>query len=197
MTSTSGSQEIARRYARAFLSLAGEQGHIEHVAKDMQQVKAALAEVPEFAGLASNASLRRAQQVKAVAAVGEHLGVSSLTAKLLGTLAENRRLAVLPAVVEAVLDGIAQQKGIVTAHVTVARDLDTKQAEAIAAALGKKTGATVKVEVHKDPAIMGGLVVRMGAWLIDSSVRSKLDRLTRALQSSETSSDKKSMKEVA
>jgi len=145
----------------------------------------------------SNATLKRDDQVKALAALGAKAQWAPLTQKFLGTLAQKRRLNALPSIINAVLGEIASHKGEVTAEVTAAHALDAAQVSNIAAALTKVLGKTVKVALKQDAAIMGGLIIKVGSKLIDSSVQAKLERLHRALKSSNTSQGQKKIREVA
>ncbi len=197
MAGQTGNQDIARRYALAFFELAKEQGQMDPISLDLQSLKGMVAESKDFRTFMSNATLRRDDQMRALVALGEKAKWHSLTQKFLGTLAAKRRLAILPEIIAAVQAEIARQKGEVTAEVTAAYALDPAQVSSVAAALKKVLGLTVKIELKQDADIMGGLVIRIGSQLIDSSVRAKLERLHRALKNSNTSIDKKKMREVA
>jgi F-type H+-transporting ATPase subunit delta len=190
-------QDIARRYALACFSLAREQGQLEQVAQDLLALKGMLAESADLQKFIGNATLQRADQAKALAALGGKARFSPLTQKFLGTLAMKRRLDALPEIITAVLGEISRYKGEVTAEVTAAHALDAEQLSGLAAALKKVLGLTVKVELKQDADIMGGLIIKVGSKLIDSSVRAKLERLHRALKSSNASRDKTKMREVA
>lgn len=197
MASGTGNQDIARRYATAFFALAQEQSQIDQIAKDMHSLETLLAQGGDFAAFALNTTLRRDEQAGAVVAVAKHLKLVSLTEKFLGTLAQKRRLPALSVIVAAVLALIAEHKGELTADVTAAQALTQSQIDAIAANLKKSLGKTVKVRLKTDPAIMGGLVIRVGSKLIDSSVSTKLERLHRALKNTNDTTTQKKMKEVA
>lgn len=197
MAGQTGNQEIARRYALALFALAKEQGEFERVSLDLQALRRILSESADFRKFISNSTLRRDDQAKALAALGSKAEFGALTKKFLGTLALKRRLDVLPEIITAVQGEIARHKGEVTAEVTAATALNADQINGIASALKKVLGMTVKVEVKQDADIMGGLIVKIGSKLIDSSVRAKLERLHRALKSSNTSGNKTKMREVA
>ncbi len=197
MASQAGNQDIARRYATAFFELAQERSLIDQVAKDLETVGAMIDAGGEFAAFISNPTLRRADQADAMVAIAQQLKLSELTQKLLGTLAEKRRLAALKDVVAAVQTLVSEHRGEISAHVTAAQALDQAQLGEIAANLATALGRKVQVTLDIDPAIMGGLVVRVGSRLIDSSVRTKLERLHRALKKTDELSDKAKMKEVA
>ena len=190
-------QDIARRYALACFSLAREQGHLEQVALDMHALRHMLSASADLRKFTGNATLRRDVQAKALAELGSKAQFCVLTQQFLGTLAMKRRLDALPEIITAVLGEVARHKGEITAEVTAAHALDAEQISGIAAALKKVLGLTVKVNLTQDAGIMGGLIIKVGSKLIDSSVRAKLERLHRALKSSNTSKDKTKMREVA
>lgn len=197
MTAKSGQQDIARRYATAFFALVGEQSAMAAVEKDMATLENLLASGGDIAAFLHDATLTRAQQSGALLALSKHLKLSPLTEKLLGTLAEKRRLPALGAVTAAVKELIAAEKGELTAEVTAAQALDQKQIGEIEASLKKSLGKDVRVNLHIDADIIGGLVIRVGSKLIDSSVRTKLERLHRSLKNTNELSSQKKMKEVA
>lgn len=197
MASTSGNSEIARRYATALFELAKEQGALDAAAQDLAVLGSMLANSKDLAMLTANATLQRRDQEKAVQAVADAAQFAPLTKNFLGLLAQKRRLADLPAIIAAVQAEISRHKGETTAEVTTAQPLAPAQADAIAAALKKGLGLNVKLRMIEDASLLGGLVVRVGSMLIDGSVRTKLDRLTRTLKSQDPSTDTKKMKEVA
>jgi F-type H+-transporting ATPase subunit delta len=192
-----GNQDVARRYATALFELAKEQNEIDRIAADLRSLSDVIAASADFGVLMSNVTLKRGDQEKAVLAIADALKFSALGKNFLGVLAVKRRLADLPAIIDAVQAAIAHHKGETTAEVTAAYALDEAQVDGIAAALKKALGLNIKIKLTTDAAIMGGLVIRVGSQLIDSSVRTKLARLTRALKSQDQSSDENKMKEVA
>jgi F-type H+-transporting ATPase subunit delta len=197
VASRSGNQNTAKRYATAFFELAKEQAQIDAIAADLEKLEALADAGGDVRAFMQNPTLRREDQAAALQEIAAHLKLSGLTARFLGTLALKRRLDTLPLAVAAVAELIAAYKGETTAHVTAAQALDQKQLGEIAANLKQVLGVDVRVTLTVDPDIMGGLIIRVGSKLIDSSVRTKLDRLHRALKSNNTQSDQKKMKEVA
>lgn len=197
LAGSTDNQIISKRYARALFSLAREQSQLEQVAADLSALAGMLEASSDLAKFTSNTTISRNDQEKVLAALGAKAKFGALTQKFLGTLAQKRRLPVLSSIIAAVLAEIAAHKGELTADVTAAQQLDAKQVEHIAAALKKATGKTVKVNVLQDAEIMGGLIIKVGSQLIDSSVRSKLERLHRTLKSPNTSQGQKKIREVA
>lgn len=197
MASRTGNQDTAKRYATAFFELAKESSQLETIGRDMQTLNALLDLGGDVLSFMHNPTLRREAQAEALKALAAHLKLSAATSQFLGTLALKRRLEILPLVVAAVQGMIAAHNGEITAEVTAAQALEQGQIDRIAANLKKALGADVKVKLRVDPEIMGGLIIRVGSRLIDSSVKTKLERLHRALKSSNNTSDQKKMKEVA
>ena len=197
MASRSGNQNTAKRYATAFFELAKEQSQIDSIAADLEKLAVLAAAEGDIQSFMHNPTLRREDQAAALQAIAEHLKLSKLTAQFLGTLAMKRCLDTLGLVVKDVAAQIAAHKGEITAHVTAAQALDQKQIGDIAANLKEVLGMDVRVTLTVDPEIMGGLIIHVGSKRIDSSVRTKLDRLHRALKNNNSTSDQKKMKEVA
>ncbi len=195
--SAPGQNDIARRYATALFELAKDAGQVDQIEADLRQIQAVAADRTVFERFAQNPTLRRADQVKAVSAIADELKLSALSKKFIGAIAENRRLSALGAVAAAALALIAEHKGEVFASVTSAVALDAEQTQQLTAHLQKVTGKKIRLDLHVDAALIGGLVVRVGSKLMDSSIRTKLDRLSRSLTSSTTTADSKKMKEVA
>jgi len=197
VASRTGNQDTAKRYATAFFALAKEGAQVETIDRDMQTLSALLDVGGDVLSFMHNPTLRREAQAEALQALAAHLKLAPVTAQFLGTLAVKRRLEALPLVVTAVQGMIAAHNGEITAEVTAAQALEQGQIDRIAVNLKKALGADVKVKLRVDPEIMGGLIIRIGSRLIDSSVKTKLERLHRALKNSNNTSDQKKMKEVA
>jgi hypothetical protein len=114
--------------------------------------------------------------------MADGLGLDGLTKNFLGVLAANRRLALLPAVIRDFAALNAARKGEVTATVTAAHKLTAAQQKALGAKLKAGIGRDVALTVNVDPSILGGLMVRVGSRLIDSSLKTRLDMLGQALK---------------
>ena len=145
-------------------------------------LKAGLAESTDLAALVSSPVVARADAAKAIEAVAKAMKLDSLTAKFLGVLAENRRLADLPAMIAAFDAIVADHRGEVTATVTSAHPLTADQLKALAANLKSRVGRDVTVATTVDPAILGGLVVQLGSQLIDGSIRTRLNSFAQAMK---------------
>lgn len=173
---------LSGRYATALFDLARDDRAIDAVSESLDAIKRALAESPEFAALTTNPLLSRTDAAKAVAAIASSMGLDSLTAKFLGVLAQNRRLGQLPAVIRAFTALAAAHRGEATAEVTSAHPLDAAQIDALKAQLRTKAGRDVALDLKVDPAILGGLIVKIGSQMIDSSIRTRLNTLAVAMK---------------
>ncbi|MEO5598297.1 MAG: F0F1 ATP synthase subunit delta [Novosphingobium sp.] len=170
------------RYASALFDLANEQGVIAAVEADLGQLGDAITGSDDLAALIRNPRVTRDAAAAALDGVAKLLGLSQLTRNFLGVLAANRRLAALPDVVRAFRTIAAAQRGEVTAEVTSAHALTSDQLVALTAKLKEREGKDVKITANVDPAILGGLVVRIGSRQIDSSIRTRLNTLAHAMK---------------
>jgi len=173
---------LAGRYASALFDLASEHGSVTAVESDLDKLDAALAESGDLRNATTNPQLSRAAQGSAVAAVAKVLGLSDLTTRFLGVLAQNRRLADLPGMIRAFRAIAAAQRGEVTAEVTSARALTDAQVEQLKHKLTAREGRTVKIQTSVDPDLLGGLVVTIGSKRIDGSIRTRLNSLAHAMK---------------
>ncbi len=173
---------LAGRYASALFDLARESDAIDSVRQSLATLKAGLAESADLAALTQSPVVGRTDAAKAIEAVAKALKLDSLTAKFLGVLAENRRLADLPKMIDAFDAIVADHRGEVTAKVTSAHPLSAEQLKALAANLKTRVGRDVQIATTVDPAILGGLVVQLGSQLIDGSIRTRLNSFAQAMK---------------
>lgn len=173
---------VAARYAAALYDLADEQNALDAVAGDLKSLRKMIDESDDFRRFIKSPVLSRREQGNAVKALAEKAGLSGLTQKFLGLAAKNRRLFALPGVISAYLATLAARRGEATAEVTSAAALTEAQTSAIATALKQTVGRTVALTSKIDPSILGGLIVRVGSRMVDSSLKSKLQRLKLAMK---------------
>lgn len=173
---------VAGRYATALFEIAREASAIERVGADLATVEAALAESADLRGMIQSPVFTREEQGRAVAALSTAMQIGPEVANTLGLLAQNRRLFVLPGIISQVKALIAADKGEVTAEVTAARPLTPAQTDALAAALRQSIGKDVMLDVTVDESLIGGLVVKVGSHMVDSSIRSKLAHLQNIMK---------------
>lgn len=173
---------IAKRYATAIFELAKEDKILKALEDDVDALDAALAESSDFAELISSPVYSRDDQGRAIAAIAAQMNLSSIVANTLGLMANKRRLYVLPQLVATLRQLIADEKGEVTAQVSAAKTLTKTQESALAKTLKASFGKDVKLNVTVDDTLIGGLVVKVGSKMIDTSIRSKLDNLQNAMK---------------
>ena len=173
---------LAGRYATALFELAEQSRAIETVEASLAKVRAALDQSDDFKALTTSPVVARDAAGKAVLSTADELGVDATTRSFLGVLAANRRLTELPAVIRAFRLLAARHRGEVTAEVTSAHPLDGGQVEALRQSLRQRVGRDVNVELAVDPQLLGGLVVRIGSQMIDSSIRTRLNALASAMR---------------
>ncbi len=173
---------MAGRYARALFELALDEKAVDAVRADLDTFEELINGNPDLMRLVRSPVFTAAEQTRALAAVLEKAGIGGLTAKFLPVVAANRRLFAVLEMIRAYRALVARHKGEVSAEVTVAEELNDKYRDALAAALKSLTGKDVDLAVKVDPAIIGGLVVKLGSRMVDLSLRSKLNAIKHAMK---------------
>jgi F-type H+-transporting ATPase subunit delta len=173
---------LAGRYATALFALAEENNSIDAVQSSLATLSAMMAESADLRALTSSPVLSRDDAGRAIAATAKALGLDKLSTNVLGVLAANRRLDQIPAVIRAFSTLASGHRGEITAEVTSAHPLDDKQIDALKAQLKKRVGSDVSVSTAVDPSILGGLVVKIGSQMIDSSIKTRLNTLSQAMK---------------
>jgi len=162
--------------------LARDSKSLPQVEASLATVKQALDESADFKALTSSPLIARGAAAKAVGAVAQVLKLDTTTANFLGVLADNRRLNQLPAIIHAFRDLAARQRGEIAAEVVSAHPLSDDQVEALKAQLRTRTGRAVTLDRSVDPSLLGGLVVKIGSQMIDSSIKTRLNTLAHAMK---------------
>ncbi len=173
---------VAGRYATALFELALEQRSVDAVKADLDRFAAMVEENPELERLVKSPVFTAADQAKALAAVLSNAGIGGLAANFLLLVASNRRLFTIGQILKAFRLLVAQHKGEVTAEVTVAEKLDDKHLGALKSALKNVTGKDVDLDVKIDPSIIGGLIVKLGSRMVDTSLKTKLNAIKHAMK---------------
>jgi F-type H+-transporting ATPase subunit delta len=173
---------IATRYATALFELAKESGALTALESDIAGLGDAMAASDDLRAMIASPVVSRDDQSNAIAAIGVKLGVSELMANTLALMAGKRRLFVLPQLLANLADQIAAEKGEVTAEVSAARALTAAQSKKLAETLKVRVGKTVKLKTTVDESLIGGLVVKLGSTMIDTSVKAKLEALQNAMK---------------
>ena len=177
-----GDTGLAGRYATALFDLADEGKALDAVAGDLKQLNSALDGSDDLMRLVRSPVIARNDQARAMAAILEKMKLHELTRRFVGVVAANRRLFALGPIIRAYLAELARRRGEVTADVTTAHKLDAAQTKALEAALKKAVGGKVAIEHRVDPAILGGMVVKVGSRMVDSSLRTQLQKLKFAMK---------------
>jgi F-type H+-transporting ATPase subunit delta len=173
---------MAGRYATALFELALESNAIDAVNAELVKFEQLLAESADLLRLVRSPVFSADEQLKALSAVLDRAGISGLAVKFLKVIASNRRLFAVRDIIKAYRLLVARHKGEVTAEVTVAETLTAPHLDEIRDALKAVTKKDVQVDVKVDPAIIGGLVVKLGSRMIDSSLRTRLNAIKHAMK---------------
>ena len=173
---------MAGRYATALFDLADESNAIDAVAADLERFDALVAESPDLNRMVRSPVFSADEQLAALAAVLERAGIGGLTANFLKLITSNRRLFAVRDMVRAYREMVAKHKGEATAEVTVAEQLKDEHLSALRAALKSVSGKDVDLNVKVDPTIIGGLVVKLGSRMVDTSLRTKLNAIRHAMK---------------
>lgn len=173
---------IASRYALAMFDLSRETNALSVLEADVDALDNALKTSPDLRAMISSPLYSRDEQGAAITAIAAGLGVSQTFANLMSIMAGKRRLFVLPQLVVTLRGMIAEEKGEVTAEVASAKALTKTQSEKLAKTLSAQAGKDVKIISTVDESLIGGLVVKIGSKMIDTSIRSKLMALQNTMK---------------
>lgn len=174
---------MAGRYAGALFELALEEKATDTVRQELDQFDALIAESPDLNRLVRSPVFGADEQLKALSAILAKAGVSGLTANFLRVITTNRRLFAVRDMIRAYRVLVAKNKGEVVAKVTVAEPLNDQNKEALKGALKSVTGGKdIDMDVTIDPAIIGGLIVKVGSRMVDTSLRTKLNSIKIAMK---------------
>ena len=176
------SSGVAGRYATALFELALEQKALEQVAADLNRFGEALDAFDDLARMVKSPAFSAEEQGRALAAVLEELKIEGLTRNFLLLVAKNRRLFATPDMLRAFRAMLARHRGETSATVTAASKLTESQVTALKQALQAALGEEIMLEERVDPTLLGGLVVKVGSRMIDTSLRTKLNSLKVAMK---------------
>ena len=177
-----GMTELAGRYASALFDLADADRQLDAVAEELKAFRQAIADQPDLARLVRSPVLSRTDQARAVTALLTAFDASDLTRKFIGYVASRRRLFMISQIIDQFLAELDRRRGEVTAHVVSAQALSADQEAALTDQIKKQVGARVQIDLSVDPALLGGMVVRVGSRMVDTSVRTRLQKLQTAMK---------------
>jgi F-type H+-transporting ATPase subunit delta len=173
---------VAGRYAMALFDLARDEKSVDAVKADLDKFDAMLAESQDLNRLVRSPVFTSDIQGKALSAVLAQAGITGIAANFLKLLTANRRLFIIRDAITSFRALVAKYKGEATADVTVAEPLNDKNLDSLKAALKSVTGKDVVLNVKVDPSIIGGLIVKLGSRMVDSSLRTKLNSIKHAMK---------------
>ncbi len=175
---------VAGRYASALFELATEQGKAADVEADLEKVQSLCDESTDLVRMMRSPVIPAEEQSKALTAILAKAGVGPLATNFFKLIAANRRLFAAGDMVKAYRALAAKARGQVTAEVTTAHALSAAQTTALKQTLKEQAGKDVSLAVKVDPSVLGGLVVKLGSRMIDSSLRTRLSSMKVALKGS-------------
>ncbi len=174
---------MAGRYAHALFELALEAKSVDAVKADLEKFDAMIGASADLLRLVRSPVFGAEEQTRALSAVLAKAGIGGLSAQFLKVVASNRRLFAVRDMIKAFRTLVARWKGEVTAEVSVAERLSDKHLESLKSALKSVTGGkSVDLNVKIDPSIIGGLVVKLGSRMVDTSLRTKLNAIKHAMK---------------
>lgn len=166
---------VARRYAGALFDVVKRTGAIDAAYTGLQSFAALVAQSPELARVFASAAVPAAKKRALAETLAGQLAASPEVFRLLGVMGDRDRLSLVAGVASAFEARVMQERQILQAHVTTAVPLTSETSAALALALGRATGGTVEIDAHVDPAIIGGVVARVGSMVFDGSVTRQLE----------------------
>ncbi|RUP00135.1 MAG: F0F1 ATP synthase subunit delta [Hyphomicrobium sp.] len=172
---------VAGRYASALFELASESSNVEGIEGDLKNFQALLDESPDLVRLVRSPVIAADDQAKAIAVILDRAGIGGLTANFLKLVTANRRLFVVQDMIKAYRSLAAKARGEITADVTSAFPLNDEQIAALKDTLKSSVGKEVALQSRVDPSILGGLIVKVGSRMIDSSLKTKLQSMKTVL----------------
>ena len=173
---------IAGRYADALFDLALEEGALETVETDLEILRAALEASPQLRGVFQSPIYDVAEQLRVVRAIAAKARLSALMTNFLSLVATNRRLFAFIAMIAAFRARLADHRGEVAAEAISAAPLSTEQTKRLRTEIESLVGKAVNLTARVDEALLGGLVVKIGSKMIDSSLRTKLNRMKSVMK---------------
>ncbi|MCO8146330.1 F0F1 ATP synthase subunit delta [Rhodovulum tesquicola] len=176
------SSGIAARYATALFEIAKDANAVAALEGDVDKIDAVLKDSADFRDLIASPIYSRDEQSNAIAAIAPRIGIGLMTSNTMRLMASNRRLFALPQLIAQLRAQIAEYKGEISADVVSARPLSDAQKAKLAAALKANAGKDVKINATVDERLIGGLVVKLGSKMIDTSIRARLSALQNTMK---------------
>lgn len=183
MSDTSSiSSGVASRYATALFDLAKEADKLSVLEADLSTLDVALSNNVSLRDLINSPVYSRDDLANVVSALSVKMKLSSMVSNTLGLMATKRRLQVIPMLIDVVRAKISDEKGEVTAEVTAAQKLSAEQIKELSETLKMSVGKDINIKATIDESLIGGLIVKVGSKMIDSSIKSKLSNLQNVMK---------------
>jgi F-type H+-transporting ATPase subunit delta len=180
---SSGAKGLAGRYAGALYALASDAGKLESVVADLTDLAALISENEDVKSMVGSPAITWTEQMNTITAILKKAGADALTVKFAGTVAANGRLHAMDRIITAFLEEHARRRGEISAEVISAVALDNARAAAVEKVVGSLAGSDkISLSMRVDPSLIGGLVVCIGSRMIDTSIKTKLNRLETAMK---------------
>jgi F-type H+-transporting ATPase subunit delta len=173
---------VAGRYASALFDLANEQNRLDEVDRDLGKFQGLLGQSPDLRRLVKSPAFAAQEQQRALGAVMDWAAIGATTGNFLKVVARNRRLFAAEDMIDTFRGLLARHRGELTAQVQSAVALTDQQLAALKAQLKSTFGKDVRLDAKVDPSLLGGLVVKIGSRMFDSSLRTKLGNLKVVLK---------------
>ena len=176
------SQSLAGRYASALYELADKDRVTDAIAEDLVKFRQLILESEDLNRLIRSPVISRSDQNNGLMAILVNANAKPLTKKFIGAVVMNRRIFVVADIIDVFMSELAERRGEIKATVISAVELNAKQLKDLTDSLNKALGQKVSIDLTVDKSLIGGLIVRVGSRMIDSSIRSKLQRLQIAMK---------------
>ncbi|MBM08733.1 MAG: F0F1 ATP synthase subunit delta [Magnetovibrio sp.] len=173
---------LAGRYATALFELSDEEKQLDQVASDLNAIKSMLSNSEDLRRFIQSPVVAREDQQKAMQALLQEAGIGQLTRNLIGVVVDNRRLHSLSSIIDGYFSLLAKARGETTAEVISANSLSKAQQDAIMVSLKREMGSKVTLETRVDETLLGGIIVKIGSKMIDTSLKTKLAQLRLAMK---------------
>jgi F-type H+-transporting ATPase subunit delta len=177
-----GASGLAGRYATALFELADADKQLDQVAEDLATIELMLEGSEDLTRLIRSPVVSREDQSKGMAAVLDSAETGALTKNFVGVVSSNRRLFALPGMIKGYQALLADRRGETTAEIVSAKKLSEAQITALGESLKKAMGTNVAIDAEVDEELLGGLIVKVGSRMVDSSLRTKLSQLRFAMK---------------
>jgi F-type H+-transporting ATPase subunit delta len=181
-SSTTSFDEAAQRYANAVFDLALDTGEVDAIDKGLGQLAKLIQGDAQLSRALKSPLYKSEEKAGVLAALAEKLALPQLARRFIGVVALNRRAGDIPAIARAFADKAAKHRGSSRVVARVAHAVTDDQVRQLESAVSKSLGRNVTVDVEVDPALIGGLQVKIGSRLVDASVRTKLNTLTNLMK---------------